>query len=205
MRPQEEEQQQQRLWRNFWQAQADELWVCLEYKPTLLRVWSLRCCTGRLWDSEDHQPHGETHTHAHIHTHTRSHMLRIIVRKWRFSAVSTTFGIWWVNLRLKDGDRMCVSMCSTVSLCPWLFIECNSLRYCLCFFGVSIFLYCMYTTFFILTDPWYLKFLLLQQGSTYFFSLLCCSFGVCDVLGGDGDPIFTRPPQLLCLEVDLRT
>lgn len=165
---------------------GESLW---KRQATLLRV------TDCHWDATQgdfeiakirRAPRGNTHTHTHIQGG----------EKWRFSAVFTTFGIWWVHL--KEGDWVRVCMCPSVSLCAWLFIVIY-----VCALAQVFSLVC--TPFFILTNPWYLKFLCVRVRKYIFLFSVCRSLTVCDILGGDWAPLFTRLPQLLCLEVDLCT
>lgn len=87
---------------------------------------------------------------------------------------------------------MCVHACNSVSV--HTVISRNSLCLCFCFFSASAIWY--------MSDV--LNMLMSARGYTYICSV-CRSLAVCDVLGGDRARLFARLPQLLCLEVDLRT
>lgn len=140
-----------------------------------------------------HLPHGETLTHTHT--------FHKICGKWRFSAVFTMFGIWWVQLTEGIWVRVCVYV-RTVCFCD-IAIYSNCLCLCVCFLSLSVFCCCW--PVFILINPWYVKCPSVSARKCIFLFSVCRSFAVCDILGGDWAPLFTRLPQLLRLEVDLCT
>lgn len=72
--------------------------------------WRCDATQGVFEIAKIHLPHG-----GNIHTRTRGLTLHKICEKWRFSAVFTTFGIWWVHL--KEGDWVRVCPCTWQCLC----------------------------------------------------------------------------------------